>query len=67
MNNTVGHSLQQNQNYKGFGRGKSTNYNQNNNPFGNTMGYTGKKFTGQSRITSLNRAINSPGLYKNKA
>lgn len=62
MNNTHGYSVPKNQLYGGF-RGKSVNYTQKNNQFGSTMGYTGNKITGQSRISSLNRSINSPIAY----
>lgn len=53
LNATLGFNLQRNQIYNGFLRGKSVNYNQRSNPFGNTMGYTGSKISGQNRLSSV--------------
>lgn len=45
-------------------RGKSVNYTAKNNPFGNTMGYTGSKIGGQNRLSSVNK--NQGALQWNK-
>lgn len=64
MNSTLGYSLQKNQIYNGMLRGKSVNYAHKTNPFGNTMGYTGNKLTGQNRLSSVNK--NQAALQWNK-
>jgi hypothetical protein len=56
LNSTVGYSLQGNQLYNGFLRGKSVNYNQKTNPLGNTIGYAGKGQSGQNRLSSVSNS-----------
>lgn len=70
MNLTYNSPVLRNQIYNNFMRGKSVNYNQKNNTFGSTVGYTGKGILGQTRLHSMSKPLsnnnsssvqNSPG------
>ena len=46
-------------------RGKSVNYTNGNNKFGNTVGYGGNKISGQERLSSNHINPNNPNNLNN--
>ena len=67
FNTTINYTNHQYPVYSNYLRGKSVNYANGNNKFGNTVGYGGNKISGQERLSSnhSNNPNNVNGKPKN--